>query len=454
MSEINPFARLLVSFEPQMFIGRALDVRTILLGVSSDEPRSFALHGVRTIGKTTLLKFLAHDRGARERYRSTLVHYGVGGDRTLRCVYVNTYQLDGGAVLRAIYDELLRLDLIRPADADLAADDAEQALLKETLLTQLRAKYYNAKERLVICLDHFDKPFSSLKLSDDAFLRSLTNYQSFVIVTERRLAELRRDANYVSPLVNVLSPRTIGLLTQTEAYELAEKPATRAGAPFSREEAQFLVELGGRQPYLLATLCDQYFDMRDENPELSGLLAEQRARQHVLAQVEASAPVEELFKFFWSLLDDEYNPAGKEKETLLKIATGQEIDMDRDKVAVNRLLQLALIYDNLEAGRYAVFGELFRSYVRRHLGATSIAQIAESLPPLDRRLFEYLLARPNQICPIEELFSEVWGSSAVNKRPLEAAIHRIRNRIQDLDPAWDYIQNVRGQGYQYVPKPG
>ncbi|MBV9786671.1 MAG: response regulator transcription factor, partial [Chloroflexi bacterium] len=36
----------------------------------------------------------------------------------------------------------------------------------------------------------------------------------------------------------------------------------------------------------------------------------------------------------------------------------------------------------------------------------------------------------------------------------EAAIHRIRNKIQDLDPAWDYIQNVRGQGYQYVPKPG
>jgi hypothetical protein len=453
MAEINPFARLLVSFEPQMFIGRALDVRTILLGVSSDEPRSFALHGVRTIGKTTLLKFLAHEQGAKERYRSTLVHYGIGGDRTLKCVYINTYQLDGSAVLRAIYDELLRLSLIRPADEDLAADSAEQTLLKETLLTQLRAKYYNAKERLVICLDHFDKAFSSLKLPDDAFLRSLTNYQSFVFATEQRLAELRRDSNYVSPLVNVLSPRSIGLLTQPEAFELVEKPAARAGAPFSREEAQFLVATGGRQPYLLATLCDQYFAMRAENPELSKLLLEPRARQHLLAQIEASAPVEELFKFFWSLLDDGQETSSREQETLFKIAAGQEVDLDRDKVAINRLLQLALIYDNLESGRYCVFAELFGNYVRRSLG-TGIAQLGESLAPLDRRLFEYLLERPNQVCSIEELFSAVWSSAATNKRPLEAAIHRIRSKIQEFDAGWDYIQNVRGQGYQYVPKPG
>jgi hypothetical protein len=453
MAEINPFARLLVSFEPQMFIGRALDVRTILLGVSSDEPRSFALHGVRTIGKTTLLKFLAHEHGARDRYRSTLVHYGVGGDRTLKCVYINTYQLDGSAVLRAIYDELLRLGLIRPADEDLSADNAEQTLLKETLLTQLRAKYYNAKERLVICLDHFDKAFSSLKLADDAFLRSLTNYQSFVFATEQRLAELRRDSNYVSPLVNVLSPRTIGLLTETEAFELVEKPAAKAAAPFSREEAQFLVALGGRQPYLLATLCDQYFAMRSENPELSGLLPELRTRQHVLAQVEASAPVEELFKFFWGLLTDGQETSSREQETLFRIATGQEVNLDRDKVAINRLLQLALIYDNLEAGRYCVFAELFGNYVRRSLG-TGIAQLGESLAPLDRRLFEYLLERPNQVCSIEELFNEVWGSASTNKRPLEAAIHRIRSKIQEFDAGWDYIQNVRGQGYQYVPKPG
>ncbi len=446
MDDINPFARLLVSFEPGMFYGRVLDVRTILLGVSSDEPRSFALHGVRTIGKTTLLKFLAHDLGAREQYRNALVHYGVGNDRALKCVYINTYKLDGSAVLRTIYDELVRLQIIQPADEAITPDDAGQRLLKETLLVQLRAKYYTGKERLVICLDHFDNAFSTLQLADDAFLRSLTNYHAFVLATERRLAELREDANYVSPLVNVLSPRTIGLLTRTEADDLVQKPAAAEGLAFSREEAQFLVEVGGRQPYLLATLCDHYITMRDENPDLSRLLLiEARVRQQVLAHMEASAAVEELFKFFWSLLDDE-------KETLFKIAICQEVDLEREKAAINSLLQKSLIYDNLDERRYCVFAELFRSYVRRS-HRTGITHVADSLPPLDRRLFEYLLERPNRLCTIEELFAEVWGGASTNKRPLEAAIHRIRARIQDLDAGWDYIQNVRGQGYQYVPKP-
>jgi hypothetical protein len=443
MSDINPFARLLVSFEPQMFFGRALDARTILLGVSSDEPRSFALHGVRTIGKTTLLKFLAHEHGGRMRYRNALVHYGVGRERGLTWVYINAYQLEGSAVVRTIYEELLRLGLIAVPEDDRVWQDG--ALLKETLLAQLRAKYHSGKERLVICLDHFDKAFSTLKLSDDGFLRSLTNYQSFIIATERPLAEARDDNSYVSPLVNVLSPRALGLLTRAEAHELVQKPAADADVAFSAEEVHLLVELGGRQPYLLATLCDQYIALHSENPELSDLLVEARVRQHVMARMESAAPVEELFNFFWSLLNDE-------KDTLFKIATGQDVDLDREKAALNRLLQLSLIYDNLEAGRYCVFAELFRSYIRRN-HQTGIVQVADSLPPLDRRLFEYLLERPHRICPIDELFAEVWGSASTNKRPLEAAIHRIRSRIHELDPGWDYIQNVRGQGYQYVPKP-
>ncbi|HEX6293147.1 MAG TPA: winged helix-turn-helix domain-containing protein [Herpetosiphonaceae bacterium] len=443
MTEINPFARLLVSFDPSRFYGRALDTRTILLGVSSDEPRSFALHGVRTIGKTTLLKFVCHEQGAQARYRAALVHYGVDSDRPLRCVYINTYKLDGSAVVRTIYDDLLRLKLIGAAE-----DDTDPSALKDVLLSQLRASHADGKERLVLCLDHFDQAFATLQLTDDAFLRSLTNYLALIIATERPLAELREDSSYVSPLLNVLSPRVIGLLTRAEAHTLAEEPSAAAGVAFSREEVQFLVEGGGRQPYLLATLCEQYLDMRGENPELSErLTADTRVRQHVLARMEALAAVDELFTFFWGLLEDE-----QEKDTLFKIATGQEVDLDREKAAINSLLQKALIFDDLGTGRYCVFAELFRNYVRRS-HRTGIAHIADSLPPLDRRLFEYLLERPHRLCPIDELFAEVWGGPSTNKRPLEAAIHRIRGKIHELDPSWDYIQNVRGQGYQYVPKP-
>ena len=78
------------------------------------------------------------------------------------------------------------------------------------------------------------------------------------------------------------------------------------------------------------------------------------------------------------------------------------------------------------------------------------------LSPLDGRLFAYLQARPNETCTFRQLLAEFWeGAEPSNKRGLEAAVHRIRTVIQDtVDTDWDYIQNVRGVGYKYVPKYG
>ena len=98
-----------------------------------------------------------------------------------------------------------------------------------------------------------------------------------------------------------------------------------------------------------------------------------------------------------------------------------------------------------------MFSRLFREFVR---STASAGLVLPDLSPLDGRLFEYLQARPNETCTFVELLSRVLGGRRPkNKRGLEAAIHRIRTNIHDtVDPDWDYIQNVRGVGYKYVPK--
>jgi DNA-binding response OmpR family regulator len=60
------------------------------------------------------------------------------------------------------------------------------------------------------------------------------------------------------------------------------------------------------------------------------------------------------------------------------------------------------------------------------------------------------------VCTFEELLAEIWGTADIpaHKRKLEAAIHRVRTRIQEVDGSgWKYIENVRGKGYRYVPRP-
>ena len=80
--------------------------------------------------------------------------------------------------------------------------------------------------------------------------------------------------------------------------------------------------------------------------------------------------------------------------------------------------------------------------------------IMETLAPLDARLFNYLQTRPNQVCTFEELFKAVWNDINTPKQTLEAAIHRLRKKIAVVEESnWEYIQNVRGKGYQYIPKP-
>lgn len=449
----NPFSYMLSVFDPDLFFGRDQDLVPILRGMSSREPRSFALHGVKTIGKTSLIQYLLHPDGAQAKLGSNLEEFGVNQAKRIESVYLDCYAISSEDVFSLLCRELSRS---KGANSNVIPNLEEINALNHAQSKELLYEILTSAElrgvRYMICLDHFDSAFETMSYDDDIFLRGLTQRHAFVIATERQLPELRQARHHTSPLIGVLRPRNIGLLTEAEATRLIEVPAEGVSAPFLPSEVAFLLKLGGRQPYLLAVVCEYFFNFRLQYPSIKDFSnLDASARQQLLLQLETLPTVNELFSF----LADRINV--HELDVLRKIGAGKSLDMDREQMAIRELIKKCLIYENILEGQYFVFSDLFGSYLLRQKAGKAALQtnrVIEHLSPLDRKLFENLIAHPNEIRLMDDLLREVWGSPDASKRALEGAIHRIRLKVQELEGTrWEYIENVRGKGYKYTPQP-
>ncbi len=442
----NPFSAMLASLEPNRFFGRVAEIESILRGISASDPRSYAIVGPKTIGTTSLVKHLAY--AVREdRYQAALVDYGRVTDHgnTLHFMYVDLYSREGDEVLRILLTELR--DWVRKQDGIRIKEppDSEDRSVVRAEVQDIFRALADHPLRLVICLDHFDDAFRSMSVKDDVFLRSLTLKQSFIVTTASSLGGLREDSKRISPFFNVLLERDLGLLTASEARTLITMATAELEPPLLPAEVDALLDLAGRHPYLLTIVGEHFLNLRDGHPEIQDTIGDDETREQVALQIGSQPNVSDLFQLFWEPLEED------QKHVLLSIARGESVSFEGHRDVLASLRQKALIEVGFGDEQPRVFSRLFREFVRSTAGA---GLVLHDLSPLDGRLFQYLHARPNETCTFVELLSEFWeGGDPKNKRGLEAAIHRIRTNIQEtVDPNWDYIQNVRGVGYKYVPK--
>lgn len=452
----NPFAQMLVARQPEQFFGRRADLEPILQGVSGREPRSFSIQGVKTIGKTSLLNYVCNPLGALANYAYVLGEYGSrGSGMELEFCFFDFYTVSGEGVLATLYAGLLQSEKLRqyasgmPAAEQLARE--KKAEIRKALLGLCR-ELKEKRLRVVICLDNFDKAFQSLEYEDDIFLRSLTYDQAFILATEKSLAELRQDPRRTSPLVNILFQRNIGLLSEQEARQLLTVPTEGTQAAFTPNEVDFLLRVAGRQPYLLTIGAEFLYNLHLQYPNLQEIIPKgSPAWEQVKSQMGALPAVTEICTLFWNYLSAE------ERQALSFMARSGERNPEATRPALGSLRQKALVDVDLQTGRFTLFSELFKEFVlqkEQPVRRQGIQEIIEDLSSLDRRLMEYLLAHPNQVCTFEDLLSAVWDDPQASKRALEAAVHRIRTRIQDIEGAgWEYIKNVRRKGYMYTPRP-
>jgi GTPase SAR1 family protein len=449
---------MLTTFDPAYFSGRLYFRELILPGISSSDPSSFAISGLPSVGKTYLLKYLCHPQGARELDQDLLREYRPGGrpDRKLNFVYFDCIDVRADSIWQSLYRAVSETEGER--DVMDGTDTAEARKALEQSLKQAHSE----GRRLVICLDNLDSVLKSVTSEEETFLRYLTTFAAFVIATEKPLVDLNKDRlnaagskklSSLSPLMQVMPSRSLGLLTDEEAKEfiLAPVRVVEQGQQFTEEEVAFLLDVAGPHPFLLTLVCEYVFRLRLDDPGLRDLLStSNRVRQQVRSQMESLLDVSGHFGLFWEQLGE------AEQRTLLKIANGESPDGEGEQLALTDLRKKALIYEDLHEGQYHVFSGLFADYVCRQrpsLRPGRVEEIGVSLPPLDRKLFQYLVAHPGKVCSFEELCERVWKDPNVSKRGVEAAIHRVRARIEEVcGVEWDFIRNVRGVGYKYVPQ--
>lgn len=78
----------------------------------------------------------------------------------------------------------------------------------------------------------------------------------------------------------------------------------------------------------------------------------------------------------------------------------------------------------------------------------------ELAPPLSNQQFvllAYLYARPGEVVSREALIQAVWEDDTrwVTEQAFDALVRRLRERLNQLDPDYDYIVTVRGHGLRF-----
>lgn len=467
----NPYALNLLRYSEQAFFGRHAEIKLFEEGAAGRPPRSFALVGPRGIGKTWFLQFLCDRSRENPLYPPDL--FSIYCD--LRGCQQQSPLVLIGATLVAQSSELQQqvpvchgeIQALKQAWAQTETDArADETLLHhgksgaERLRDPLRrlCSAINASPRtsLQICLDHFGEVLDKMHLNDEVFLRELVQTTSFVVtIRPGILSEYQEEFHRTSPFLNMMLLRHIGELSDAEARQLVKEPLDRAGAEeFSPEEISFLIDCAGRHPLPLMLACDYYF--RHRTPSLN--IHDESVRERITQGVLAMPEVTKYCATIWRELST------RKRNLLQNIVHGASLaEIEQYRASLNDIISHALLLEDIETGEYRLFSRVFERYVLgheeppsngHHLSGDVLAAVEAELTPIDRKLWDYLRERPDQVCTRDELLEHVWEKTDSSRRGLEAAIYRIRSKLNEAGAGnWEYIQTSRRHGYKFVPRP-
>lgn len=454
----NPYTPMLLTYNPERFYGRSQEIISILQVITANDPTGHAIYGSRTVGRTTLLKYLRDPDGAVFHYEEYLnVNFQPGGGYQLAFVYINLHNFTAEESI--FYRMLRQLSLVVDDEAlgevihipRFDEDSPIQHLvdcIRDTCL-----QFTDQRLRIVFLLDDFDTALPHLGNDDDRLMRSLSEVAPIILATNMPIVEMRPDLKDDSPFLGILRPEPIRLLEQRAAYQLVQQPAQDVGAPFSDNETKFLLKVAGRYPFFLIAACELYFDMKQTFPDIAQRLDSDEQRhlfkQQFIFRLNRSTHVERLLKITWNSLNE------RERNTLRHMAEqGGTIDMMSEHgIMAEHLLNKALTYSNMIDGSYHIFSDLFAEYVLQQQDKPQEQvkvmdeTILSTLTPIDRSLLEYMIEHNGEVLTFEQLITDVWQDETTSKRALEAAVYRLRNNIKAGE-----IKNVRGRGYKFVMK--
>ncbi len=260
----NPYQYLKPIHEPGCFYGRPAAVNNTLNLLS--HLQSLSLIGPPSIGKTSMLHYIAHP--------DVLRKFDLDSNQ-----YIFIY-LDG-KILRGLsqadfYRRLL--DETRACILQAGLEIAFSSLAEQTPITysaffdELEAITYHDL-KLIFLFDAFES-ISQNEALDAAFFTGLRaiagNLEvAYVTASEHNLFDLTYTEDMLgSPFFNIFTTIRIGLFDQNETYSLITEPSSAAGITFSAETVDFIVTLAGHHPLFIQTACFYAFNRQSQKGSL------------------------------------------------------------------------------------------------------------------------------------------------------------------------------------------
>jgi len=457
---MNPYSRMRMYFEPEEeFYGSQHVVARLLEGISAfPQPKHFELIGLPGMGKTTLLRYLAHRKGAFMQRREYL--HGRFRDSSYQFFPIHVefrHILTGMDVLVYLYhrffEEHRRREDLRPSELpDLGENPTREATVQS--LRKACKDMARSGIRPVFLLDDFDLPFERMSLDDASGfgenLRPLREHVVFVITTEQRLDEVNLEATAGSPFFTELMPIEFTGLEPDDAERLVREPAEKEGHLFPEEDRNVVLEQAGRIPSLLFRGCEALWELRRTFGLEPDAPLPDKHRDVLLGQLRREfRPV---FNMYWHRLNE------KERTVLTSLAQSPEqLTSGELEVLYNLETKRGLVAHSPDPNRYGFFSPLFAEYVR-DMADTASASTTPTLTGLETSLYEYLRDHSNGICTFEDLHREIWNHSMGEsdeereqaKRRVQVAISRLRSKLREL--SGEEIISIRDEGYRLISR--
>lgn len=454
---LNPYLNRQPVAQPGEFYGREQDVRWLLERIAYPSPQCCSITGLRRIGKSSLLRFLAHPEGARTRYPS----YFAQAEKLL-LIYADLSlespsSADNGEEIagQTIHHLLKMLDrevAARLPDEQAASirqyRDASDGSWAEELEALVDSLHFldDADYRVIYLLDEVDIAAAwHPRLAH--VLRALVMEHNIAYVTASLdpLFELLDAEGRTSPLYNLFSTRPLGLLEPGEARALLAEPAKKAEVVWTTRLMDRLLEATGGHPDLVKMAGAHLWDLYQERS------AEPTAEQ-LLDRLRPDA--EALF----NSLCNHLSPT--ERTVVMMLAAGRFGSHAQEVLA--SLQRSALVVETPRGPR--LFGQLFAEWLARQpeaLQAPPAPRLegrwlfmggqGHQLTPTEAKLTEALLSCRGQTVTREELHKLIWDDQIPSdSKALDTTVQRLREKIEDdrTNPQW--LVTVRGEGYAFM----
>ena len=369
----NPFTYGKPISEPARFFGRHHEVEHIFSRLCNSEFESSSIVGDRRIGKTSLLKFVAHPQ-VRQSYGLATANY--------LFIYLDLQIIDEQTTPIRLWQWLLRQIAQACSDSDINHLLTELACSPAIDSFNLEEAFDAIDEKgmyIVLLLDEFEHVTENVNF-DAAFfygLRSLAIHHHLSLVTssQRELIELcHSQVIRSSPFFNIFATITLGLLLGREALDLVTQLSAGTDVSFSEKDVQLLLRSAGRHPYFLQMACSLFFHL-----SLHGQADQDLHASFHKAFLEAAAPQ---LAFYWRSSD------AHEKFVLFAAALSGELRHERNPKSarvewqalaasfyptLGRLEKRSLV---VAAGKdWSLFGEVFEEWILREMSSVDISDV-------------------------------------------------------------------------------